>query len=59
MSEHQIEALLKYLSRLYLEYFHKYFEVCARVLVLHLKNWKNEEGSEQMKTKWFFLAFKV
>ena len=51
MSEHQIEALLKYLSGLYLEYFHKYFEVCARVLVLHLKNWKNEEGSEQMKTK--------
>ena len=35
---YQREALLKYWSHLYLKYSHQYFEVCFRVLVLHLKN---------------------
>ena len=38
MNLHQIEALLKCCNRLYLKYSNQYFEVCWRVLVLHLKN---------------------
>ena len=38
MNLHQIEALLKCCNRLDLKYSNQYFEVCWRVLVLHLKN---------------------